>query len=111
MLLLLTSAPAQYDDLTDPQGSYCGGDAIRNGGALERNLKMVLSSLVENVNKTGYNISSYGQNGDTMYGLAQCRGDLNASTCRACVSNATAYLRGYCRKISGMIGYLGKAAF
>jgi hypothetical protein len=61
---------------------------IRNGSALEGNLKVVLNSLVQNVNKTGYNISWYGENGDKMYGLAQCRGDLNASACGACVSNA-----------------------
>jgi hypothetical protein len=96
MLLLLTSAPAQYDDLTDPQGSYCGGDAIRNGSALEGNLKVVLSSLVENVNKTGYNISSYGENGDKIYGLAQCRGDLNAHTCRECASAAQDHLNESC---------------
>jgi hypothetical protein len=33
---------------------------IMNGSALESNLKVVLSSLVENVNKTGYNISKTG---------------------------------------------------
>jgi hypothetical protein len=94
MLLLLRSASAQFDNLTNFEDYLCGGGggAIRNGSALERNLKMVLSSLVENVNKTGYNISSYGENGDKMYGLAQCRGDLNASTCRACASEATKIL-------------------
>lgn len=67
-----------------------------NGSALENNLKVVLSSLVDNVSKSGYNISWYGQNGDKIYGLAQCRGDLNASTCGECVSFAKMSLTQRC---------------
>ena len=50
---------------------------------------MVMSSLIENVNKTGYNISWSDENENKVYGLAQCRGDLNASACRVCISSAT----------------------
>ena len=66
---------------------------IRKGSALEGNLKVVLNSLVENVNKTSYIISFHGQNGDKVYGLAQCLGYVNASACQECISNATKTLQ------------------
>jgi len=77
-----------------------------NGSALERNLNVVLNSLVENVGNTGYNISWYGENGDKMYGLVQCRGDLNASACRTCASRAGDRLRQICNGTSGSIHML-----
>jgi len=102
MLLLLRLSRAQFDTY-NRSFSECGQDNIINGSALERNLKVVLNSLVENANKTGYNISRYGENEDKMYGLVQCRGDLNASTCRTCASRAGESLLQICTGTSGSI--------
>jgi len=38
-----------------------------------------------------------------MYGLVQCRGDLNASACRTCASRAGDRLRQICNGTSGSI--------
>lgn len=102
LLLLLTFALAQSDIPTDFEGSgvSCGGKAIMNGSDLEGNLKVVLNSLVENVNKTGYNISWHGENGDKIYGLVQCRGDLNPPTCGECASSAQDRLNETCHGVS-----------
>lgn len=97
MFLLPVLALAQLDILDDLQGSSCSGKVIMHGFALEGNLKVVLNSLVQNVNKTGYNISSHGENGDKVYGLAQCRLDLNASACGKCASAAQEDLYKSCR--------------
>jgi hypothetical protein len=100
MFLLLTSALAQ---LNDNPFSTCDGNNIRMGSALEANLELVLNSLVQNVSETGYNISSHRENGDEMYGLAQCRGDLNHPTCVECVSHAEQDIGRLCGNISGSI--------
>ena len=73
MLLLLPLASARLDiRLTDVLSISCSESesAIKNRSALEENLKVVMSSLIEKVNKTGYNLSWSGQNGDKVYGLA-----------------------------------------
>ena len=100
LLLLVTSALGQLDIPTELQFRICEAEPINKGSALERNLNVVLSSLVQNVGKTGYNISWHGENGDKVYGLAQCRGDLNASACQLCVSNATKTLSSECKGFS-----------
>lgn len=102
LLLLLRLTLAQYDTY-NRSFSECGQDNILHRSALERNLKVVLNSLVENVGETGYNISSYGENGDKIYGLVQCRGDLNASACQTCTSRAGDSLRQICNGTSGSI--------
>lgn len=100
LFLLPVLALAQLDILNELQGSSCSGKVIMHGFALEGNLKVVLSSLVQNVNKTGYNISSRGENADKVYGLAQCRLDLNASDCGKCASAAQEDLYKSCRRSS-----------
>lgn len=100
LFLLPVLALAQLDILNELQGSSCSGKVIMHGFALEGNLKVVLSSLVQNVNKTGYNISSHGENADKVYGLAQCRLDLNASDCGKCASAAQEDLYKSCRRSS-----------
>jgi len=100
MLLLLRSAVAQLDIPTYFQSSKCEGSEYANGSALERNLKVVLNLLIQDVGERGYNISWYGENGDKIYGLVQCRGDLNASTCRACASEAKEALGKRCEGYS-----------
>jgi hypothetical protein len=102
-LLLLRIASAQLDTTTVVQIWNCDGNDVMNGSALEGNLNMVLNSLVANVGETGYNTSLHGENGDKIFGVAQCRGDLNASMCRACASQARNTLHEKCRHDSGSI--------
>lgn len=72
---------------------HCSNDSITNGSDQQRNLNVVINSVLDNVNKTGFSRSIHGQNRDEIYGDAQCRGDLNASACGGCVSKAIEHLR------------------
>lgn len=111
LMLFLLTLPLTFDFIHSlpPSGSptfywshHCSNDSIRNGSALQRNLKVVINSVLDNVNKTGYSESSYGENGDKMFGFTQCRGDLNASACRGCVSKAIEHLAVDC---NGSLSY------
>lgn len=104
--LLLAAA----DPETPIVWSNCGNSGnseYRNGSAFQRNLNKVLESLVRGVNPSGFNTSSVvdgGQNSNsTVYGLAQCRGDLDSSDCNTCVSTAKANLVQGCSNTSGFI--------
>lgn len=85
----------------------CENSQYRNGSAFKNNLNKVLDSLVKNVYPTGFNTSSsvvQGKNSNSsVYGLVQCRGDLDSSDCKQCVSTAKAELVQRCQNISGLI--------
>jgi hypothetical protein len=85
----------------------CGISEYRNGSAFQSNLNQVLESLVSNVYPNGFNQSSVVDDGQssnsTVYGLLQCRGDLNSSDCEQCASTAKARLLDGCRNTSGFI--------
>eukprot|EP00253_Pinus_taeda_P019505 PITA_19505 len=95
----------------DPEASTvwsnCGNYTYTNGSAFQVNLNKVLDSLVNNVYATGFNTSSIVAQGansnSTVYGLVQCRGDLDSSNCRQCASMAKANLVQVCQNTSGLI--------
>jgi len=102
MLMRLSVA----DPYTTTVWHYCENSTYTNGSAFQMNLNKVLESLVLNVSTAGFNTSSVndGQNSNsTVYGLAQCRGDLNSSDCKQCSSMAKARLVKGCNKTSGFI--------
>ncbi|XP_027344058.1 cysteine-rich repeat secretory protein 38-like [Abrus precatorius] len=56
----------------------------------EANLKTLINSLIYKTPSTGFGVGSVGQyQNQKAYGLALCRGDVSASECKTCVSEAT----------------------
>eukprot|EP00253_Pinus_taeda_P013193 PITA_13193 len=82
-----------------------GNYTYRNGSAFQLNLNKVLDSLVKNVYATGFNTSivESQSNNSTVYGLVQCRGDLDSSDCEKCASTAKRNLVQGCHNTSGFI--------
>jgi len=96
------------DPVTSTVWDECGKTGeYRNGSAFQRNLNVVLESLVGNVYFSGFNTSfvvDEGQNSNsTVYGLVQCRGDLDSSQCAQCASTAKEKLIQRCHNTSGFI--------
>ncbi|GFQ00493.1 cysteine-rich repeat secretory protein 60 [Phtheirospermum japonicum] len=75
------------------------------GTPFESNLNSILASLVNSASFSNFNnfkISLPGSaQGDVLYGLFQCRGDLSNSDCHGCVANAVSRLGTYCVGTSG----------
>eukprot|EP00253_Pinus_taeda_P014439 PITA_14439 len=90
------------------QGESCGtgNSQDTNGSLFQHQLNQVLDSLVVNVSRTGFDTSSVeGQNNnDFVYGLLQCRGDLNSSLCKQCASTIKTQLVQNCKNSTS--GYL-----
>jgi hypothetical protein len=69
------------------------GDAAMNyttNSTYHANLELLSTILTDNATSSPYHFAtgSVGTAPDTVYGLALCRGDVNATVCRACVATA-----------------------
>ncbi|CAN6359634.1 unnamed protein product [Urochloa humidicola] len=103
-ILHLTASRTLADDLTFHINTDCPSNMnYTRGGAFQTNLNATLSSLpaaasassgfAENVTTTG---ATPEPEQAAVYGLAQCRGDVSAPDCRACLDTAARELRAPC---------------
>uniref|UniRef100_A0A1D1XH13 Cysteine-rich repeat secretory protein 55 n=1 Tax=Anthurium amnicola TaxID=1678845 RepID=A0A1D1XH13_9ARAE len=81
----------------DPLGQYCSQDR-NTTRATSANIGRVLDALVRKASADGFAtaVSGDGGSGERAYGLAQCRGDVGAEDCRACLSDAARRLPELC---------------
>ncbi|XP_078179048.1 cysteine-rich repeat secretory protein 55-like isoform X2 [Carex rostrata] len=70
----------------DPIARYCAQNFTSN--QTQTNINQVISDLTTRASVGGFALTSYGNGNDTIYGLAQCRGDVSASDCSACLASA-----------------------
>ncbi|TVU19997.1 hypothetical protein EJB05_36183, partial [Eragrostis curvula] len=84
LCLLTLTAPANADD---PFYTDCPSNMnYTRGSAFQTNLDALLSSLpAAAAASSGFSENITGAAPDKAYGFAQCRADLNASDCRACL--------------------------
>ncbi|KAF0914929.1 hypothetical protein E2562_032840 [Oryza meyeriana var. granulata] len=90
---------------TDPIGGYCSesgtSDAEINGKARRRSINSVVFDLVAKAGSNGgFATSSAGKGNNGFYGLAQCRGDVAASDCDACLAEAANHTLAFCHYAS-----------
>uniref|UniRef100_A0ACD5WZB6 Uncharacterized protein n=1 Tax=Avena sativa TaxID=4498 RepID=A0ACD5WZB6_AVESA len=85
----------------DPIGSYCTGTNYQGNGEAKASINSVLTDLVaKGSTGGGFATSSAGKDETLIYGLAQCRGDVSASDCSACLADATNQLPTACSYVS-----------
>ncbi|GMJ13376.1 plasmodesmata-located protein 6 [Hibiscus trionum] len=76
-----------------------------SGSPYESNVNSILTSLVNSAMFTSYNNFTIPASGsasqDTVYGLFQCRGDLNNGDCARCVAKAVSQLGTLCLDSTG----------
>ncbi|XP_020585418.1 cysteine-rich repeat secretory protein 55-like [Phalaenopsis equestris] len=92
VLLLSISSISHGDDLIEKE---CGSN-FTNNDALQANINTVILDLVTNTTTTGFAYSTYGSGNDTVYGTAECRGDITGQDCSACIINAGQEIRKSC---------------
>ncbi|CAL4901417.1 unnamed protein product [Urochloa decumbens] len=93
--LLTTAANAE-----DPFYTGCPSNTnYTRGGAFEANLDALLSSLPAAAaasSPTGFATNTTGASPNQAFGLAQCRADVNASDCRACLDGSSRDMAAKC---------------
>uniref|UniRef100_A0A0E0LR06 Gnk2-homologous domain-containing protein n=1 Tax=Oryza punctata TaxID=4537 RepID=A0A0E0LR06_ORYPU len=93
---------------TYPIGSFCWEPGMNYGDlniseaiVRRRSVNFVLSDLVAKARTGGgFATSKAGRGYDAFYGLAQCRGDVSAGDCDACLAQATKQMVSYCNYTS-----------
>jgi Salt stress response/antifungal len=70
----------------DPIAHYCSQSYTSS--KIQTNINQVISDLTNKASVSGFAMTSYGKGNDTIYGLAQCRGDVSADDCSACLASA-----------------------
>ncbi|KAM0878616.1 hypothetical protein ACQ4PT_034749 [Festuca glaucescens] len=85
LLLLLLLPPAMPFE-----GSDCDGSKYAPNSTFQANLNLVAAALPGNASSmpTGFATANAGTSPNRAYAMALCRGDVNASTCDACVAAA-----------------------
>ncbi|XP_051215524.1 cysteine-rich receptor-like protein kinase 6 [Lolium perenne] len=104
LLLLLLLPPAMPFE-----GSECDGSKYAPNSTFQANLNLVAAALPGNASSmpTGFATATAGTSPNRAYAMALCRGDVNASTCDACVAAAftAAGANGNCPNNTGVTMY------
>jgi len=86
---LLLSSPCHADSNSN-LGSICEVDNATNSSEYQANLSELQNSLVANAPiQNGFYMTAAGKGANKIYGLTQCRGDISATDCAACIKNVT----------------------
>ncbi|TXG47131.1 hypothetical protein EZV62_026425 [Acer yangbiense] len=84
--------------------NVCSNNTFTRNSTYQSNLNRVLSSLASKANGSdGFSNATAGQNPNRVYGLFQCRSDLNTSTCQNCVVKASTEVTQRCPTQKGNI--------
>ncbi|KAL1834942.1 hypothetical protein ACET3Z_004593 [Daucus carota] len=86
LLFLCTSRTAS--ETADSVGNFCNNSKNISSSTISANVQSLLAQLVETTARNGFASLSYGKGDNTVYGLAQCRGDVSSKDCSDCVQDA-----------------------
>ncbi|XP_031500552.1 cysteine-rich repeat secretory protein 38-like [Nymphaea colorata] len=77
--------------------SRCSATAnYTDRSAFEVNMSSIFSTLTNDALPTGFSNATVGEGSDTVYGLVQCRGDVDEQDCKVCIYNSTVQVVKYC---------------
>ncbi|CAO2840562.1 unnamed protein product [Amaranthus hypochondriacus] len=98
ILVLLLVSVTYYSYADDPSGNYCNPNTvISSSSKISSNIDHLLADILTKFQQGAtFIMSSYGTNKDTIYGLAQCRGDLSSRDCLSCIQDAAQQVRDLC---------------
>ncbi|GLT73748.1 hypothetical protein SLA2020_455850 [Shorea laevis] len=81
----------------DPLGQFCNKDTnIGSNSKISANIDNLLAEVVTKAASTAYTATTYGNDPDKVYGLAQCRGDVSGQDCYSCIQDAVKQIRERC---------------
>ncbi|XP_020585416.1 cysteine-rich repeat secretory protein 55-like [Phalaenopsis equestris] len=92
---LLLLSLASFIHGADFIAKECGSN-ITNNDALQANINSIILDLVTKTSSAGFGNSTYGSGYDTVYGTAECRGDITGQDCTACIIAAGQEIRTTC---------------
>ncbi|KAJ3688235.1 hypothetical protein LUZ61_017399 [Rhynchospora tenuis] len=80
----------------DPIAHYCAQSFASS--QIQANINQVVSDVTTKASVGGFATTSSGKGNNTIYGLAQCRGDVSADDCSTCLASAAKQFSVTCPK-------------
>lgn len=101
-ILVLLLLSLTYSSADKSLGKYCNKNTIISSSSpISANIDHLLADVVTKFMQGATFVeASYGDGNDTVYGLAQCRGDVGPKDCLACIQDAAQQVRKLCPKQS-----------
>ncbi|KAF9683441.1 hypothetical protein SADUNF_Sadunf04G0013900 [Salix dunnii] len=103
-LLIIPVSVFPVFTVADHLVTFCSEDSgnYTLNSPFENNLKSLLETLPSITSLTGFNYTSVGES-PKVYGQALCRGDVNSSSCQACLEEASQEIFNACRNYKGAL--------
>ncbi|KAF3773384.1 hypothetical protein EJ110_NYTH55422 [Nymphaea thermarum] len=90
LFLLLSFRVDHAMSSNDYIDSYCNADVnYIDGSEFQTNMRLAFATLIADVNPLGFSNATQGEGSDRVYGMAQCRGDVDQNTCKECIDTST----------------------
>lgn len=97
VFLLFLCICSTTSETADSVGNFCNTNKNISSSTISANVDSLLAQLVQTTARNGFASLSYGKANNTVYGLAQCRGDVSSKDCSDCVQDAANEVRKVCR--------------
>lgn len=93
LLLFLSSCTAVFAQITS---EYCSDNSTITSSQMSANIDSLLAELASSTSQNRFSLATYGKGEDKVYGLGQCRGDVNSTDCTSCIQDAAKNIRTNC---------------
>ncbi|XP_027067942.1 cysteine-rich repeat secretory protein 55-like [Coffea arabica] len=101
LLLFLGSCAAVLADFLFDSGVVsvyrCSENSTIATPQMSANIDSLVAQLTSSTSRTRFSAATYGKGTDQVYGLGQCRRDVNIKDCARCLRNATQSIRTFCQ--------------
>ncbi|XP_027176013.1 cysteine-rich repeat secretory protein 55-like [Coffea eugenioides] len=100
LLLFLSSCTAVLADVLIDSGVVsvysCSENSTIATPRMSANINSLVAQLTSSTSQNRFSVATYGKGTDQVYGLGQCRRDVNIKDCARCLRNATLSIRTFC---------------
>ncbi|XP_027071313.1 cysteine-rich repeat secretory protein 55-like [Coffea eugenioides] len=101
LLLFLSSCTAVLADFLFDSGAVsvyrCSENSTIATPQMSANINSLVAQLTSSTSQNRFSVATYGKGTDQVYGLGQCRRDVNIKDCARCLRNATLSIRTFCQ--------------
>ncbi|KMS95725.1 hypothetical protein BVRB_005670 [Beta vulgaris subsp. vulgaris] len=98
LVLLILTLTFTYTSADEPQSEYCNPNTMTSSSSpISANIDHLLANVVTKFQQGAtYVKAASGKGDDTVYGLAQCRGDVGSKDCLSCIKDVAQRIRKTC---------------
>ncbi|XP_027092682.2 cysteine-rich repeat secretory protein 55-like [Coffea arabica] len=96
-IFLLFLSSCIFAVLADVSVENCSDNSTIPTAQMSANIDSLVAELASSTSQNRFSIATYGKGTDKVYGLGQCRGDVNSTDCTNCIQDAAKNIRTNCQ--------------